>query len=594
MHSDVLRRGCHAALCHCTARLPRAASQRWASRTRDMLLSQPYLQFSHVLPFSSLHKSRSPLSQRALSTYRLLLRAAAPQGLDAAATAPPSSEQMQLHSRTRYNVQLVYRCRQYETDESRIQQWLTDADTIRSFLTHFHSLPPSIYADCFRQPNPQPKVHTSNTGASESPNAHDRNNVTAASLSARLRDLHTRTYIALIPLLTATASSTAEPRSVANVPASTGELASTTAITGPPPFPFPVALANYSSPWIDWLRSTRPVAFTISALEWLHSTTGSPWWLTLVLAGVVVRVALLPTVVYQQRVVHEISRLQPHFAYIRMLVSKSKLSYPRRLYETTRMRWALYWKYSCHPLKLLIPGVLQLSALVCVAVSLRPLLLVSPELKTGGFGWVMDLTQYDPYYVLPIAITALQYGFQYYIEKQTARRQAQRQSNHVGPAAALPVPLTGPAHADTPMGRLMAQFNYYRGGFIILLLPVIATLPSGLFVFQLTTLSYQLVQTAALDTVWVRRQLGLESAPRSIWKKREEATEEEVREFDRLQSAMRERIGNAASGPAMQEVPVKGEVISRTPSKPDVLFSSKSSAKREQQRKQRDVLLSKP
>jgi len=477
----------------------------------------------------------------------------------------------------------VYRCRQHDTDESRIRQWLDEADTVRSFLTHFHTLPPHIYADFFRRPNPQPPLPKSQQAVSsdaQSLKGGVASNVPASSLSDRLRDLHNGAYIAVVPLLVATAAPT-DFHTAANATTPANDLSSTTAMSPPPPFPFPAALDTYSSPWIEWLRSTRPVSFTISALEWLHTATGSPWWLTLVLAGVLVRVALLPAVIYQQRVVHEISRLQPHFAYIRMLASQSKLSYTRRLYETTRMRWSLYWKYSCHPLKLLIPGALQLSALICVAISMRPLLYLSPELKTGGFGWVLNLCEYDPYYVLPIASTALQYGFLHYTDWLAAQRNARRQSAaSIGPAAATAA-LGASSAAETPIRRLLELFNYYRGSLTILLLPVIATLPSGVFIFQLTGLTYQIVQTAVLERVGVRRQLGLVSEPRSIWKKREEATEEEVREFERLQGAMKQRgISSAAagSGSAVQEIAVKGERV--PPSKADVVFSSKAAAKR--------------
>ena len=481
----------------------------------------------------------------------------------------------------------MYRCRQHETDETRLRQWLNEANTIRSFLSHFHSLPPHVYADFFRRPNPQPPLSTAPPGpgsTARSLTRHNAGHVAAplSSLSDRLRDLHTRAYIAVLPLLATTAAPSIS-HTAATASTSADPLSQAIPISHPSAFPFSTAVldANYSSPWVEWLRSTRPVAFTISALEWLHGATGSPWWLTLVLAGLLVRVALLPAVIYQQRVVHEISRLQPHFAYIRMLVSQSKLPYRRVWYVAARTRWALYWKYSCHPLKLLIPGVLQLSALVCVAISMRPLLSASPELKTGGFGWVMDLCQSDPYYVLPIASTALQYAFLHYTDWLAAQRTARRQSDAlIGPTATTAA-VTAPSAGESPIRRLLELFNYYRGSLIILLLPVIATLPSGLFVFQLTGLTYQFVQTALLERPWLRQRLGLANAPRSIWKMREEFSDEEVKEFDRLQLAMKERgsTNEAGSGAAHEQPrPLNGKETA--PSRASVVYSSKSMAKR--------------
>ena len=230
---------------------------------------------------------------------------------------------------------------------------------------------------------------------------------------------------------------------------------------------------------------------------------------------------------------------------------------------------------------------------------MRPLLYSSPELKTGGFQWVMNLADCDPYYALPIASTALQYAFMHYTDWLAAQRNAKRLAAAQAGPAAVAAASTAPAAADTPMRRLLEAFNYYRGSLTILLLPVVATLPAGLFVFQLTGLAYQFVQTAVLERGWVRQRLGLAREVRSIWKRREEASEEEVREFDRLQAAMAAR-GLSGEGAAVQEVPVQATTVSSAPiapvkgqanAAPTPVFSSKSMAKRaaatKQQAKQR-------
>ena len=60
--------------------------------------------------------------------------------------------------------------------------------------------------------------------------------------------------------------------------------------------------------------------------------------------------------------------------------------------------------------------------------------------------------------------------------------------------------------------------------------------------FQLTTLGYQLLQTAAMARPEVKRWLGLDREARPVWKKREEASEEEVREFERLKADIESRL----------------------------------------------------
>ena len=415
----------------------------------------------------------------------------------------------------------MFRVRQHETDTAAIEGWLADCDTVRAFLVHFYSLPPHIRNAFFRRPQP----------ASSSPSPPTTASAPSPSSGAATPPPHgqqqhaglTLPFIALSSAPSVSAAATADAPIV-------------------PPPPFPAGLSSYSSPWLEWLRSTRPVSLTIHCLESLHSLTHTPWWLTLILAGLITRTALLPFVLYQAHLLHSIRRLQPHFAYIRQLLAASSLPYPRKVYEAGRMRWALYWKYSCHPLKLLVPGLLQLSALVLVAVSMRPLLFLSPDLQTGGAWWVPDLSAYDPLFILPIAVTALQYAFLHYTEHLAKRNAA---PPGTPPAPSAPAPTVSALTASTGNSlavRLAELFSYYRGALTILLLPVVATLPAGLFVFQLTTLAYQMVQTAVMARPGVKRWLGLDREVRALGKRREESTEEEVREFERLRGEIERKL----------------------------------------------------
>ena len=440
-------------------------------------------------------------------------------------SAPPPIDLPALQRKTQFNLRLAFRVRLHERDAAVIERWLLEAREVEAFLTHFYLLPPAIRDAMFRKP--QPTTHHTPPSPPPPPPPPPIEPPPPS---------HLRDHLSLLPFLFLSASpglSDAAPSSADALP------------------PFSVGLSSYSSPWLEWLRSTRPVSLTLHLLDSLHTATHTPWWLTLILAGLITRTALLPLVVYQAHLLHSISRLQPSFAYIRRMVAASTLPPLRKAWEAGRMRWALYWKYSCHPLKLLVPGLCQLSALLLVAVSLRPLLLLSPDLQVGGGGWVTDLSAYDPYYILPIAVTALQYTFLYYTE-HLARR------NSTSPTSSTPSPSTSPASPPLPPptslssltsssphslpSRLASLFSYYRGYLIILLLPLISTLPSGLFVFQLTTLTYQLVQAGVMAQPAVRRWLGLDTGARQVWKRREEATEEEVREFERLKGEIERRM----------------------------------------------------
>ena len=89
---------------------------------------------------------------------------------------------------------------------------------------------------------------------------------------------------------------------------------------------------------------------------------------------------------------------------------------------------------------------------------------------------------------------------------------------------------------------LMSLLSHYRSALTILVLPVVAGLPAGLFVFQLTTTLYQLLQAAVLGHAPVRRLLGLEAGQRPVWRRPEEATAEQRTEWRQWQEEVQRRL----------------------------------------------------
>lgn len=284
--------------------------------------------------------------------------------------------------------------------------------------------------------------------------------------------------------------------------------------------------------WIDWIRATRPVQFTIHSLEYLHATTGLGWAPTFVLAAIITRVCILPLVFYQARVIHEISRLRPHFAYIQQIAAKSEKSKLTVVFETTRLRWLLYRKYKCHPVKLLLPGITQLGILACVAVSIRPLIYTSPSIQTAGALWLTDLTMPDPWFVLPVTISALFYlqgvVADRYGKANAARKQQELEAALRPSTASTPVTPLSPSDSKTVVqrdgktvtiipGTFWDTFNYYKGAFIIVVMPfAFSLLPSGLAIFQMTGAVWSLVQLTVMQSSAMKSFLGLDTQMRPL------------------------------------------------------------------------------
>ena len=164
-----------------------------------------------------------------------------------------------------------------------------------------------------------------------------------------------------------------------------------------------------------------PTAFAEYLLEHIHVYTATPWWASIVLAALFVRLALLKPYVDAADVSGRMLALaevqKPIQA--RMDAARAARDATKVLQATNEMR-ALHQQAGIKTRKLLVPA-LQLPIGIGVFRLLRRMSeLPVPGLEDGGFLWVKDLTMSDPYYILP-ALTGLSI---YYTVKVVSDRQS--------------------------------------------------------------------------------------------------------------------------------------------------------------------------
>lgn len=147
-----------------------------------------------------------------------------------------------------------------------------------------------------------------------------------------------------------------------------------------------------------------PTAFVQTLLEHIHVYSGSPWWATILLTTIFVRVGLFKIFV-------EASDTSARMAVLMPLVKpiKDRLSAAQAARDVPAVKMAaaemnsLYQKAGVRVSKNMLP-LIQIPLGFGTFRLLRGMsALPVPGLENGGFLWLSDLTVADPYYILPAA-----------------------------------------------------------------------------------------------------------------------------------------------------------------------------------------------
>ncbi len=133
---------------------------------------------------------------------------------------------------------------------------------------------------------------------------------------------------------------------------------------------------------------SRPIFWL---LKLIHSAVGNYGW-SIVLLTILIRIPFLPIVAKGQKSMKKLQSLQPQMQEIRQKYKKD----PQRMQKEMM---DLYKKHKVNPMGGCFPMLLQIP----VFFALYKVLLIAIALRGAPFVlWITDLSQKDPYYVLPI------------------------------------------------------------------------------------------------------------------------------------------------------------------------------------------------
>lgn len=229
------------------------------------------------------------------------------------------------------------------------------------------------------------------------------------------------------------------------------------------------------------LGGHTPVGLIQSALEYLHCSLHLPWWAAIIVSTVALRTLILPLAVRVQSNAVKLNNIRPETEALMAKIRQYNQSGNKMLSaQTSAKLMALYQKHDCSPFKMFLMPAVQVPIFVSFFIAIRKMAAVPVEtMKTGGLFWFTDLTACDPYYVLP-GLGCL--SFMAIIE------------------------LGGDAGVTNPQTEKMKFFFRCMS---ILLIPVTASFPSGLFMYWLTASGFSVGQILLLKVPRVRSALGI-------------------------------------------------------------------------------------
>jgi YidC/Oxa1 family membrane protein insertase len=174
----------------------------------------------------------------------------------------------------------------------------------------------------------------------------------------------------------------------------------------------PDALVNATAQIGDFkalgLCNFTPVGGLEAMFEYIHLYGGLPWWGTIALATVAVRVALLPLMIKIQRNNAKLMNINPEVTRIMdNLKSAQAQGDSLATGKYTQEIQTLFKKNECHPMKSMGLPLIQMPVMVSFFMAIRGMAEVPvPGLQDQGLFWFTDLAAKDPYYILPVVSAA--------------------------------------------------------------------------------------------------------------------------------------------------------------------------------------------
>nr|XP_060636037.1 mitochondrial inner membrane protein OXA1L-like [Anolis sagrei ordinatus] len=229
------------------------------------------------------------------------------------------------------------------------------------------------------------------------------------------------------------------------------------------------------------LGAHTPVGLIQNLLECLHVDVGLPWWGAIVAGTVVARCLVFPLIVKGQREAVKLNNHLPQISELTTRMNEAKQSGNKFEFAKAYSDLALYQKtHNVNPLRGFLVPLVQAPIFISFFIALRKMAeLPVPSMQTGGLWWFADLTAADPYYVLPLAVTASMWVI---------------------------LELGAESGVSNPNLRVMKTVMRVMP---LVILPLTISFPTAVFTYWMTSNLFSLVQVGVLRIPAIRTRLRI-------------------------------------------------------------------------------------
>lgn len=228
--------------------------------------------------------------------------------------------------------------------------------------------------------------------------------------------------------------------------------------------------------WINW------------SMEIINTTTGLPWFWTIVAGTVFWRVVLIPFTIEGLRNSARLQPLQPQTAALREEMKAARLSTDAMALQKVALKnKKLYADAGVNMGSMMLMPFIQLPVNLGIFFGVKSMCnLPVPQLKESGFEWLPDLTVPDPTYIIPATAIAMM-NLQIFLSARDMNLAERPETGHI--------------------------MNLFR----VLTLAgawVMSAFPSGLMLSLLVGSTFTVAQTAILRMPAVRTRLRIPVVPK--------------------------------------------------------------------------------
>jgi len=216
-------------------------------------------------------------------------------------------------------------------------------------------------------------------------------------------------------------------------------------------------------------------------MEQIHLYLDIPWWGSIMLTAVLLRIVVFPTVVWAQRNAAKMNDVAPQMQVLQEKMTEAKAR--GDVYEQSVLGGELQQfmkKHDVSPFKNFYPILMQAPFFMSMFMGLRGMAnLPVPSMETESFLWISDLSLRDPYFLTPIFISGTMY-LQFYLAADGANLQ------QMGPIAKGVMRIV-------PIGLFFITFKF----------------PAALTIYWSTANVISVLQASLVRQPAVRKKLGI-------------------------------------------------------------------------------------